>query len=116
VPGEWNPYPYLWQGLTTEPLTALNNRTSGVFCGKVVGGGTTANAMNWLRYAGKALKFRRQRSGAEALTMWHTEVTARTSMLSPRLETRAGIGLVSLNIRRRQVKVAEGIGGVAELG
>ncbi|KAH6635115.1 hypothetical protein B0J18DRAFT_448056 [Chaetomium sp. MPI-SDFR-AT-0129] len=49
VPGEWDPTPYLWPGLTTEPLTALNNRSENVVCGRVVGGGSTANAMNWLR-------------------------------------------------------------------
>ncbi|KAJ6206013.1 hypothetical protein PSV09DRAFT_2376419 [Bipolaris maydis] len=49
VPGAWNPAPYVWPDLVTEPLTALNNRTEQVVVGKVVGGGTTINAMNILR-------------------------------------------------------------------
>lgn len=50
VPGAWNPVPYFWPGLVTEPLTALNGRTEQVVVGKVVGGGSTINAMNILRY------------------------------------------------------------------
>jgi choline dehydrogenase len=49
VPGAWNPVPYFWPGLVTEPLTALNGRTTQVVVGKVVGGGTTINAMNFFR-------------------------------------------------------------------
>ncbi|KAI1504046.1 hypothetical protein F5X99DRAFT_68356 [Biscogniauxia marginata] len=49
VPGNWDPTPYFWPDLTTEPLTALNNRVSDVICARVVGGGSTINAMNWLR-------------------------------------------------------------------
>ncbi|KAI0595135.1 hypothetical protein F4775DRAFT_605413 [Biscogniauxia sp. FL1348] len=49
VPGSWDPSPYVWPDLATEPLTALNNRAPSVICARVVGGGSTINAMNWLR-------------------------------------------------------------------
>jgi len=49
VPGAWNPVSYVWPGLVTEPLTALNGLTPKVVTGKVVGGGTTINAMIILR-------------------------------------------------------------------
>ena len=49
IPGAWDPFPYIWSA-TTEPLTALNNRTDTVYCGKIVGGGSTVNAMNYMRY------------------------------------------------------------------
>ncbi|KAF2133649.1 GMC oxidoreductase [Dothidotthia symphoricarpi CBS 119687] len=49
VPGSWNPAQYLWPGLVTEPLTALNNRSEPIVVAKVVGGGSTINAMNLLR-------------------------------------------------------------------
>ncbi|KAF2017042.1 GMC oxidoreductase [Aaosphaeria arxii CBS 175.79] len=49
IPGAWNPLPYAWPNLTTEPLTALNNREEIVVCAKVVGGGSVINAMNLLR-------------------------------------------------------------------
>ena len=50
VPGDWDPYPYVWPGLATEPLTALNNRTPAIVTARVTGGGSTINAMNWVRY------------------------------------------------------------------
>ncbi|KNG44543.1 gmc oxidoreductase [Stemphylium lycopersici] len=34
VPGAWNPVPYFWPGLMTEPLAALNGRTEQVVVGK----------------------------------------------------------------------------------
>lgn len=49
VPGSWFPVPYFWPNLTTEPLTALNNRPQPIVSAKVVGGGSTINAMNLLR-------------------------------------------------------------------
>ena len=39
VPGAWNPVPYFWPNLVTEPMTALNNRAEPVVVAKVVGGG-----------------------------------------------------------------------------
>ncbi|KAK8050748.1 hypothetical protein PG994_012478 [Apiospora phragmitis] len=50
VPGAWSPFPYIW-GLDTQPLRALDNRTELVVCGKMVGGGSNVNAMNWIRGA-----------------------------------------------------------------
>ncbi|KAK0610520.1 hypothetical protein B0T17DRAFT_500130 [Bombardia bombarda] len=52
VPGSYAPYLYFWPNLVTEPQTALNNRSIGTVCAQVVGGGSTINAMVFLR--GKA--------------------------------------------------------------
>ena len=48
-PGDWDPFPYVWPGLVAEPLTALNNRIYNPVCARLVGGGSTINAMNWIR-------------------------------------------------------------------
>lgn len=50
VPGDWNPYPYVWPDLMTQPMTALNDRVYPPVCARLVGGGSTINAMNWIRY------------------------------------------------------------------
>ncbi|KAI1339886.1 hypothetical protein F5Y15DRAFT_72209 [Xylariaceae sp. FL0016] len=52
VPGKWSPahlMDYFWPMMQVEPLTALDNQVQAVTCGRVVGGGSTVNAMNWLR-------------------------------------------------------------------
>jgi len=49
VPGAYNPFPYLWPNLFTVPQTGLNNQVEFAVCGKVVGGGSTVNAMVFLR-------------------------------------------------------------------
>lgn len=48
IPGAWSPFPYVWFA-TTEPLKGLNNRVESVVCGKIAGGGSTINAMNFMR-------------------------------------------------------------------
>ncbi|KAI0015619.1 hypothetical protein F4780DRAFT_773439 [Xylariomycetidae sp. FL0641] len=45
VPGSWEPWKYLWPDLESVPQPALANRTFGGICGRVVGGGSTLNAM-----------------------------------------------------------------------
>lgn len=37
--------PYLWLPLLSTPQSALNNQVYGVTCARVVGGGSTINAM-----------------------------------------------------------------------
>jgi choline dehydrogenase-like flavoprotein len=49
VPGAYAPYYYFWPGLTTIPQAGLNNRTIGAITAQVVGGGSTINAMVYLR-------------------------------------------------------------------
>ncbi|KAM7191122.1 oxygen-dependent choline dehydrogenase [Naviculisporaceae sp. PSN 640] len=49
VPGAYAPYLYFWPNLTTAPQTGLNNRVFQTFCAQVVGGGSTINAMVFLR-------------------------------------------------------------------
>ncbi|KAK3367469.1 hypothetical protein B0H63DRAFT_82163 [Podospora didyma] len=49
IPGAYAPYLYFWPNLVTAPQTALNNRTIGTVCAKVVGGGSAINAMVFLR-------------------------------------------------------------------
>ena len=49
VPGDLDPFPYVWPELVAEPLTALNNRIYNPVCARLVGGGSTINAMNWIR-------------------------------------------------------------------
>jgi choline dehydrogenase-like flavoprotein len=45
VPGAYFPVPYLWLPLISTPQSALNNQVYGVTCARVVGGGSTINAM-----------------------------------------------------------------------
>ncbi|CAG8957813.1 hypothetical protein HYFRA_00000152 [Hymenoscyphus fraxineus] len=45
IPGSYNPFPYLWQGVFTPPQPGLLNRIFMVLMGKVVGGGSAVNAM-----------------------------------------------------------------------
>ncbi|KAL1794907.1 hypothetical protein ACET3X_006723 [Alternaria dauci] len=45
IPGAYFPVPYLWLPLMSTPQTALNNKSFGVPCGRVVGGGSVVNAM-----------------------------------------------------------------------
>ena len=52
VPGDYAPYFYFWPGLSTMPQEGLNNRTIGAITAQVVGGGSTINAMVYLRYVG----------------------------------------------------------------
>ncbi|KAK3904582.1 hypothetical protein C8A05DRAFT_42370 [Staphylotrichum tortipilum] len=49
VPGAFAPYYYFWPGLTTVPQAGLNNRSIGAITAQVVGGGSTINAMVYLR-------------------------------------------------------------------
>ena len=49
VPGAFAPYYYFWPGLATVPQAGLNNRTIGAITAQVVGGGSTINAMVYLR-------------------------------------------------------------------
>ncbi|KAH8807221.1 hypothetical protein F5884DRAFT_880018 [Xylogone sp. PMI_703] len=49
VPGFRNPSPYFWPNLNTQPQTELNNQVIPLYCGKVVGGGSTVNSMVFLR-------------------------------------------------------------------
>ncbi|KAG7284077.1 hypothetical protein NEMBOFW57_010438 [Staphylotrichum longicolle] len=49
VPGAYAPWYYFWPGLNTVPQTGLNNRTISAITAQVVGGGSTINAMVYLR-------------------------------------------------------------------
>jgi choline dehydrogenase-like flavoprotein len=49
VPGAYAPYLYFWPNLVTVPQRRLNNRTPGAITAQVVGGGSTINAMVFLR-------------------------------------------------------------------
>lgn len=51
VPGAYAPWYYFWPGLNTVPQTGLNNRTISAITAQVVGGGSTINAMVYLRCA-----------------------------------------------------------------
>ncbi|KAG8163562.1 hypothetical protein KVR01_006859 [Diaporthe batatas] len=48
VPGAYNPAPYFWP-MVSVPQTALNNTVHLATCARVVGGGSTINAMIFLR-------------------------------------------------------------------
>ncbi|EAQ83028.1 hypothetical protein CHGG_10846 [Chaetomium globosum CBS 148.51] len=49
VPGAYAPYLYFWPGLTSVPQQGLNNRAVTAIAAQVVGGGSTINAMVYLR-------------------------------------------------------------------
>jgi choline dehydrogenase-like flavoprotein len=49
VPGAYAPYYYFWPNLATVPQEGLNNRTIAAITAQVVGGGSTINAMVYLR-------------------------------------------------------------------
>ncbi|KAK4236462.1 hypothetical protein C8A03DRAFT_45548 [Achaetomium macrosporum] len=49
VPGAYAPYLYFWPNLVTVRQPGLNNRTPGAITAQVVGGGSTINAMVWLK-------------------------------------------------------------------
>lgn len=49
IPGASDPAAYIWQPLTSQPQTALHNRTFLATCARVVGGGSVVNAMVFLR-------------------------------------------------------------------
>ncbi|OAA66786.1 Glucose-methanol-choline oxidoreductase [Niveomyces insectorum RCEF 264] len=49
VPGAYNPGAYLWPNLFTVPQEGLNNGVYFAICGRVVGGGSTVNAMIYIR-------------------------------------------------------------------
>ncbi|CAK7225881.1 hypothetical protein SCUCBS95973_006012 [Sporothrix curviconia] len=49
VPGAYNPAAYLWPDLFTVPQEGLNNGVYFAICGRVVGGGSTVNAMIFIR-------------------------------------------------------------------
>lgn len=49
IPGAYNPFPYLKQDLFSVPQPGLNNVSEFVPVGSVVGGGSTVNAMFFLR-------------------------------------------------------------------
>src|SRR3569833_975450 len=49
VPGDYNPFSYLWPNLFSVPQTGLNNQVEFAVFGKVVGGCSTVNAMVFLR-------------------------------------------------------------------
>lgn len=52
VPGAYAPYYYFWPNLATVPQSGLNNRTIAAITAQVVGGGSTINAMVYLRCVG----------------------------------------------------------------
>ncbi|CAK7211812.1 hypothetical protein SEUCBS140593_001291 [Sporothrix eucalyptigena] len=49
VPGAYNPAAYLWPDLFTVPQEGLNDGVYFAICGRVVGGGSTVNAMIFIR-------------------------------------------------------------------
>lgn len=49
IPGDYPPFQYFWPDLNSEPQVALNNRSLSSTCGRVVGGGSTVNAMVYSR-------------------------------------------------------------------
>ena len=53
VPGAYAPWYYFWPGLTSVPQAGLNNRTIAAITAQVVGGGSTINAMVYLRCVGR---------------------------------------------------------------
>jgi choline dehydrogenase-like flavoprotein len=57
VPGAYAPYLYFWPNLVTVPQAGLNNRTIAAITAQVVGGGSTINAMVYLRCESISLLF-----------------------------------------------------------
>lgn len=51
IPGAYDGATYSWQGLTSTPQTALNNRSFDVSLGRAVGGGSIVNGMIFFRSA-----------------------------------------------------------------
>ncbi|KAK3322055.1 hypothetical protein B0H66DRAFT_553184 [Apodospora peruviana] len=51
IPGAFAPYLYFWPNLVTVPQVGLNDRSFPAICAQVVGGGSTINAMVFLRGA-----------------------------------------------------------------
>ncbi|KKA31082.1 hypothetical protein TD95_001793 [Thielaviopsis punctulata] len=49
IPGDFNPVPYMWIPLLTEPQKALNDKVFNAPVGKVVGGGSVINGMVYMR-------------------------------------------------------------------
>lgn len=49
VPGAFAPYLYFWPDLMSVPQEGLNNKTHFAAVAQVVGGGSTINAMVYLR-------------------------------------------------------------------
>lgn len=49
IPGDFNPVPYMWIPLLSEPQKALNNKVFNAPVGKVVGGGSIINGMVYMR-------------------------------------------------------------------
>lgn len=56
VPGAYAPYLYFWPGLSSVPQQGLNNRAITAIAAQVVGGGSTINAMVYLRLAKHPVK------------------------------------------------------------
>lgn len=57
VPGAYNPFPYLKQTLFSVPQPGLNNVSEFIPVGSVVGGGSTVNAMFFLRTTSEDFDF-----------------------------------------------------------
>lgn len=57
VPGAYNPFPYLKQTLLSVPQPGLNNVPEFIPVGSVVGGGSTVNAMFFLRTTSEDFDF-----------------------------------------------------------
>ena len=60
IPGDYNPGPYIWTNTVSPPQPGLLNQLFFVIMGKVVGGGSTVNAMFLHRPA------------SEEMTSWET--------------------------------------------
>lgn len=50
IPGSYAPYLYFWPGLMTTPQEGLNNRSVFTPIAQVIGGGSTINAMVFVRF------------------------------------------------------------------
>lgn len=102
VPGAYAPWYYFWPGLNTVPQTGLNNRTISAITAQVVGGGSTINAMVYLRCAPPP-------SPSPRMLISRADLISRPGamwtiiMPGVRSGTRAGAGQTCSRISRRSV-------------
>jgi len=94
IPGAFSPWLYFWPGLVSTPQAGLNNRTVDVITAQVVGGGSTINAMVYLRYATQATKYAFLRSAKRhADSVFCSGVTGMIMIHGVPSGTRAGAGI-----------------------
>jgi len=101
VPGAFSPWLYFWPGLVSTPQAGLNNRTVDVITAQVVGGGSTINAMVYLRYAEQATKYAFLPSAKLHADGVYSGVTRMIMIHGVPSEIRAGAGIPCFPISSR---------------